>query len=214
MHRGDVVLAVDALDHEAAVLALAGQAVLEDHHRGDHLGALEVGDVVALDPQRHLGQLERLLDLLERLVAGGQVAGPLGLVQHQRLAGVAGDGLLERLLVAALRHPDRAPGCRAGRRAAPRASSGVRRQRRDQDLARDRVAAGLAGVELEQEVLDQLGRCRPPRPGRPPSRAGRGSGRRARRRSAPRPRAGPRPARSRRRRCRRRAPPPASPAPG
>ena len=54
-------------------------------------------------------ELERLLDLLQRPVAGGQVAGPLGLVQRQRLSGVAGHGLLERLLVAALRHPDRDP---------------------------------------------------------------------------------------------------------
>ena len=65
----DVVLAVDATDHEPAVLALAGEAVLEDHHRRDDLGALEVGDVVALDPQRRLVEAQRLLDLLERLVA-------------------------------------------------------------------------------------------------------------------------------------------------
>ena len=39
-------------DREAAVLALARQAVLEDDHRGDHVGALEVGDVEALDAQR------------------------------------------------------------------------------------------------------------------------------------------------------------------
>ena len=90
-----VVLPVDALDHEAAVLALAGQAVLEHDHRGDHLGALEVGDVVALDAQRRVVEPERVLDLLEGLVAGGQVRGALGLVQDQGLAGVAADGLLE-----------------------------------------------------------------------------------------------------------------------
>jgi hypothetical protein len=94
VHGGDVVLAVHALDHEAAVLALAGQPVLEDHHRRDHLGALEVGHVVALDPQWHLVEPECLLDLLQRAVAGRQVAGPLGLVEGERLAGVTGDGLL------------------------------------------------------------------------------------------------------------------------
>ena len=51
MHVSHVVLAdgtlTRRLDHEAAVLALAGQAVLEDDHAGDDLGALEVGDVEA-----------------------------------------------------------------------------------------------------------------------------------------------------------------------
>ena len=54
VHGGDVVLPVDALDHEPAVVALARQAVLEHHHRRDDLGALQVGHVVALDPQRRL----------------------------------------------------------------------------------------------------------------------------------------------------------------
>ncbi len=157
MHRGDVVLAVDALDDEAAVLALAGQPVLEDHHRGHHLGALEVGDVVALDAQRHVVEPEGDLDLLERLVARGQVRGALGLVHHQRLAGVAGHGLLEALLVAALRHPyaDPAPPDVAQQLLDRLVVGG---QPRDQDLARDVVAVGAA-VQLEQEVLDQLGRA-------------------------------------------------------
>ncbi len=147
--------ALRALDHETAVLALAGQAVLEHHHRGDHLGALEVGDVVALDAQRNLLEAQRHLDLLQRLVARGQVGGALGLVHDQRLAGIAGHGLLEALLVAALGHPDADP-------APPDVAQqrldgpGVGGQLRDQDLARDLVAVGAA-VELEQEVLDQLG---------------------------------------------------------
>ena len=156
VHRRDVVLAVDPADHEAPVLALAGQPVLEDHHGGDDLGALEVGDVVALDAQRHLVERERLLDLLQRPVAGGEVARPLGLVEGQRLGGVGGDGLLEVALVAALRHPD-------GDLAAPPLAEQllehavVRRQRRDQHLAGDGL--GLAAVELEQEVLNELGRA-------------------------------------------------------
>ena len=159
MHRGDVVLAVDAADDEAAVLRLAGEAVLEDHHRRDDLGALEVGDVVALDAQRHLVEREGLLDLLERTVAGGEVAGALGLVERERLQGVVGDRLLQVALVAALRHPD------GHLAAAPLAEQllhdvVVGRQRGHQDLARDRVAGVLdsdAAVELEQEVLHQLG---------------------------------------------------------
>ena len=43
-----------AADDEPAVLALAGQPVLEDDHRGDHVGVLQVRHVVALDPQRRL----------------------------------------------------------------------------------------------------------------------------------------------------------------
>ena len=99
----------------------------------------------------------RDLDLLERLVAGGQVGGPLGLVHDQRLAGVAADGLLEAPLVAALRDPDLHP-------APPQVAEQrlhrlrLRRQLGHQDLARDLVAVGAA-VELEQEVLDQLGRA-------------------------------------------------------
>src|SRR6478752_2669321 len=84
-HRRDVVLPVDAADDEAAVLGLAGQAVLEDDHGGDDLGALEVGHVVALDPQRHLVEAQRLLDLLEGAVACREVAGPLGLVEGESL---------------------------------------------------------------------------------------------------------------------------------
>ena len=134
---------------------LRGEPVLEDHHAGHDLGALQVGDVVALDPERHLVELERLLDLLERPVADGQVAGALGLVEREGLLGVVGDGLLERLLVATLRDPDpdlRLPYVRE------QLLEGlvVGRQRRNQDLARDRLSV-LAGVELEQEVLDQGG---------------------------------------------------------
>ena len=73
--------------------------------------------------------------------------------------GVAGDRLLQGALVAALRDPDPDP-------APPLVGQqllehlGVGRQRRHQHLARDRVAGSIvvgAAVELEQEVLDQLG---------------------------------------------------------
>ena len=94
-----------APDDEAAVLALAGQAVLEDHHRRDDLALLQVRDVEALDAQRRLVEPERLLDLLQREAARGQVAAAPGLVQRERLLGVARDGLHQRPLVAALRHP-------------------------------------------------------------------------------------------------------------
>ena len=136
----DVVLAVDAPDHEPAVLALAGQAVLEDHHRGDHLGALEVGDVVALDPQRHLvgspsacwissSARLRVVRSLARLVlwsASDWAALRATVSWRVRLSPRCGTRIRTRL---------------------PRRSRqqllehvGVGRQRRDQHLARDRVA--------------------------------------------------------------------------
>ena len=61
LHRREVVLAVEGLDLEAAVVGALRQAVLHHHHRRDDLGALQVRDVEALDAQRRLGQLERLL---------------------------------------------------------------------------------------------------------------------------------------------------------
>ncbi len=97
---------------------------------------------------------EGLADLVERAVAGGEVTRPLGLVQRQRLLRVGGHGLLQGALVAALRHPhphlaapQLAEQLLEGRR--------VRRQLGHQDLARQEV--GVAGVELEQEVLDEVG---------------------------------------------------------
>src|SRR5690606_32862961 len=62
VYGGDV--AVLGPDREPAVFALAGQAVLEHHHGGDDVLALEVGDVVALDAQRRLVEVERVGDLL------------------------------------------------------------------------------------------------------------------------------------------------------
>ena len=103
---GHVVLALDRADLEAPVLALAGQAVLEHHHRAHHLAALEVGDVVALDPQRGLGQVEGLLELLEAPGPGVEVAGPLELVGGEGLAGVGRDRLQQGPLLPPAGHPE------------------------------------------------------------------------------------------------------------
>jgi hypothetical protein len=43
------------------------RAALKDHHRGDGVGLTQVGDVVALDPQRRRGQVEPLLEVGKRL---------------------------------------------------------------------------------------------------------------------------------------------------
>ena len=99
---------------------------------------------------------------------GGQVAGPPGLVQRQRLHGVARDGGQQGLLVTALRHPQ-ADGTAAADGQPLRDRLRFRRQRRDQDLTGN-AAPGTAGgagpgvgrvhglltVDLPEEVLDQL----------------------------------------------------------
>ncbi len=153
VHGPDVVLPLEALDLEAPVLALALEAVLEDDHGGHHVVALEMGDVVALDPQRGAVQVEGLGDLLQRARAGGEVGGALGLVQHERLLGVALHGLHEGLLVAALRDAQR------DARPAPCRQpllDGLHRvgQCRDKDLLGYGVAL-LLPVELLECVLDE-----------------------------------------------------------
>ena len=62
-----------------------------------------------------VGQLQGVLELLQRLAAGGQVAGAGDLVPRQGLVGVALHRLHQRPLVAALRHPQVAPRRRAAR---------------------------------------------------------------------------------------------------
>ena len=123
--------------------------------------ALQVGDVVALDAQRRVVELKRVLDLLQRLGPRGEVARAAELVQREGLRGVAGDGLGQGLLVAALRHaqvhrPAAALGEPLGHRL------GVRRQLGDEDLARDAVAvrpcvvsSRALAVELAEERLDE-----------------------------------------------------------
>ena len=58
---GDIVGAFDGLDFEAAVFAILGASTLEDNHGADRVGALRVGDIVALDALRRGDQIEGLL---------------------------------------------------------------------------------------------------------------------------------------------------------
>ncbi len=153
VHGTDVVLSREALDLEPAVFALPGQPVLEDDHGGHDVVALEVRDVVALDPQRGAVQVQGLGDLLQRARARGEVGGALGLVQDERLLGVALDGCHQRLLVAALRDAQR--DARAPALGQPLLDRLHRvGQGGDQDLLGDGVP-GLLAVQLLQGVLDE-----------------------------------------------------------
>ena len=194
---------------------LARQPVLEDHHRGDHVGALQVGDVEALDPQRRVVQPERVLHLLpapgERAVRS---LARLSLCCVSACSALRCDGLHQRPLVAALRHPQRRPGRRAARRASCGERLGVGGQRRHQDLARHVASSRLAAVELRRncstrspvvDVLDLVDH--PAALAADPAAADVEDLDRGLQRVL-----GER--RPRRRRCRRRAPPPASPSPG
>ena len=64
-----------------------------------------MGHVVALDAQRRLRQAQQVLQLGEGPAAGIVVAGPAQAVPHELLPRVPGDRLVQRPLVAALRHP-------------------------------------------------------------------------------------------------------------
>ena len=119
VHAGGIVARGIPGDAVGAVGLLGGHAVLEDHHGGDHIRALHVRNVVALDAQQRIGKFKGRLQLHEGGAAGGEVAGAPALVQGEGLAGVLGDGLHELGLVAALRNGDvhgaaahlRQPGC-------------------------------------------------------------------------------------------------------
>ena len=103
VHAGGIVARGVAGNAVGAVGVLRGHAVLENDHGRDHVRALHVRNVVALDAQQRVGQFERLLQLHEGGATGGQVTGSAALVQGQRLARILGNRLHEFCLVAALR---------------------------------------------------------------------------------------------------------------
>ncbi len=149
---GEVVRAGDGLDLEPPVLAGARLAVLEDDHAADRLAALEVADVVALDPRRRTGQPERLGQLLERRERLALVGQPARLLARERLGRVAGGQ--RRAARASRRAGARGggPARPAARRGTPRASGVSVDGRGHVDLARDR--AGPAVVLLEEAGQD------------------------------------------------------------
>src|SRR5262249_37611462 len=132
----------------------AGNAVLEDHHRSDDLGALDVGDVEALDAERQRLEIEHLAKLLERFDAPQ----PFGLgderLARERELGVALRQLLQPAFLAAL-------GCAEVDLRAPELGEEALQRREvakpsgDEDLRWDR---GRSAVVLEAEALKYLER--------------------------------------------------------
>ena len=162
MHRGDVVLAVDALDRRTGGTRSCGPG--RPRRRPSTRPPRCPGGWRCRSTRcagvRRRARAPRWISSSAWLRVVRSLA-RLVLCSASASLGVAGDGLLERLLVAALRHPDLHPAAaQVAEQLLERVD--VRRQLGDQDLLRDRVARfiGLgAGVELEQEVLDQLGRA-------------------------------------------------------
>ena len=150
--RGEVVRSDDRPDLEPAVLARPRLALLEHDHAADRIGALDVRDVVALDPERRPGQLQRRRQLLERRQRLALVGQPAGLLAGERLRRVAGGEGHQLPPLAALRDQQ------VDRPAAParqeRLEVGPLRQpERHEDLPRD---GGRARVELLEEAREDL----------------------------------------------------------
>ncbi len=102
-HGGEVVDAGDGLDLEFAVVGLLHRAVFPDDHGGDGLGALDVGDVEALDAAGEFFEGECVLQgFLNGLHAGLEDAEALVV----GLLGVLADEVDEGALFAALRGED------------------------------------------------------------------------------------------------------------
>ena len=96
MHAQDVVAAQLVLDFEATIRRAARLPIFEDHHAGHLVGALHVRDVVALDAQRHLRQIQKLLKLDNRARRARLVRQPLLPQPFEHFARVA-RGQLDQL---------------------------------------------------------------------------------------------------------------------
>ena len=98
-HAGEVVDSGDGLDLELAVVGLLHGAVFPDDHGGDGFGALDVGDVEALDAAGEFFEGEGVLQgFLDGFHAGLQDAEALVV----GLLGVLADEVDEGALFAAL----------------------------------------------------------------------------------------------------------------
>ena len=107
LEHGEVVGALDGLDPKVPIMRRLGPALFEDDHRAHRVLALDVRDVVALDPDRQRGQRKPGLEVVQQRGCSVRVVIELDPHLAHRLRGV-GRRLLEQLaLLAALRYPDR-----------------------------------------------------------------------------------------------------------
>src|SRR5699024_8911619 len=74
MHGRDVALPA-VPDGEPTVFGLPSETVFENHHRRDHVIALQIRNIKTFDTQRSLVEAQRMLQLFQRLAPRGQVAG-------------------------------------------------------------------------------------------------------------------------------------------
>ena len=149
-HGGEIVHAGDGLDLELAVVGLLHRAVFPDDHGGDGFGALDVGDVEALDAAGEFFERERVLQrFLDGLHVGLHHAEALVV----GLLGVEADEVDEGALLAALRGENlHAAGGSFGQQLGK--NSAVREVDRDEDGARDVV---LVEVELFEQRGEEGG---------------------------------------------------------
>src|SRR5439155_23613071 len=145
---GDVVRALHRPDPESAVLPRPRLAVLEDDHRADRLGALEVRDVITLDPGRERGQGQCVGELLEGTQGLALVREPASLLSREHLLGVAGRKRHEVAALTSLWHdePDRL--WRARRLRPPAHPDGLRPSHAPILAAVPRVIASRAAVRM------------------------------------------------------------------
>ena len=148
----EVVRPLDGLDPEPPVLPRPRPALLEHHHAADRVAALEVRDVVALDPHRRPDEPQRRGELLERAERPALVGQPSGGLARQRLRRVPRGELHQLALLAPLRGADvdAGPTTLGEERLEV---GGVGERARDEDLARD---AGRPGVVLLEEAAQHL----------------------------------------------------------
>ena len=157
LHRSEVVgagLLRAPADVETAVVGLLRRAALEDDHRGNGVLSSQIGDVVALDPDRGLVQFERLRQLIEGLGPLTPGALPAQALLGEGELGVALGELAQAALVAALGGPDLHRGPATPADCEGEQLGAVRELRADDDQRRHRRRRL---VVLRDELLGDLG---------------------------------------------------------
>ena len=90
-HRHEVVRLVQfGLDFKASVLALVGMAVGKHHHRRNREGAMQRGNIEALDTHRRLGQCQSTLELQKCLIGAVVGIARAHHVAHKGMTGIFG----------------------------------------------------------------------------------------------------------------------------